>query len=450
MTELKYVTVTALTKYIKRKFNVDPHLQDIWVKGELSNVKIHSRGHVYFTLKDKGARIQAVMFASQIRHLKFRPEDGMKVLIRGEISVYEPSGTYQIYAKEMQPDGIGSLYLAYEELKRKLDGEGIFDSKHKKKIPAYPETVGVITSPTGAAIRDILSTIKRRYPICKVVLLPALVQGVEASNSIAKQIERANEIRGIDVLIVGRGGGSIEELWAFNEEIVARQMFKSRIPIISAVGHETDYTIADFVADLRAPTPTAAAELAVPNYKDLIDRITERKVRLHRNFKERIKLEKERLKRLQKSYAFKYPKQLYQQKEQQLDLTLERFHREANRYLKTKMDQLQMVDQRMIGLHPKDRINRLKEQRETLHRKLTREIELLLRQKQAAFQTELSKLNALSPLKVMERGYSLVYKENELMKSVQNVNLEDVIEVKMQDGKLQCEVIRIKEEPVSE
>lgn len=446
MTEVKYVTVTALTKYIKRKFDVDPHLQDIWIKGELSNVKIHSRGHMYFTLKDKGARIQAVMFASQNRHLKFRPEDGMKVLLRGEISVYEPSGSYQIYAKEMQPDGIGSLYLAYEELKRKLEGEGVFDPKHKKKIPAYPETVGVITSPTGAAIRDILSTIKRRYPICKVVLLPALVQGVEASKSIAKQIEKANEISEMDVLIVGRGGGSIEELWAFNEEIVARQIFKSQVPIISAVGHETDYTIADFVADLRAPTPTAAAELAVPHYKDLIDRVSERKVRLFRIFKERIKFEKERLKRLQKSYAFKYPKQLYQQKEQQLDMTLERFNREANRYLKNKSNQLQMLDQRILGLHPKDRVIRLKEQHEGIRRKLIREIELQLRQKQTAFQTELSKLNALSPLKVMERGYSLVYKENELMKSVQNVKKEDVIEVKMQDGKLQCEVVHIKEE----
>lgn len=223
VSEAAYVTVSALTKYIKRKFDVDPHLEDIWIKGELSNVKIHTRGHIYFTLKDEHARMQAVMFQRQSSRLAFKPEDGMKVIVRGGISVYEPSGSYQLYAKEMQPDGVGALYLAYEELKKKLAGEGLFDDRHKQAIPAFPATIGVVTSPTGAAVRDVITTLKRRYPLVKVIVLPALVQGENASRSIVKRIEEANAQKMCDVLIVGRGGGSIEELWAFNEEIVARR-----------------------------------------------------------------------------------------------------------------------------------------------------------------------------------------------------------------------------------
>lgn len=252
VSEAAYVTVSALTKYIKRKFDVDPHLEDIWIKGELSNVKIHTRGHIYFTLKDEHARMQAVMFQRQSSRLAFKPEDGMKVIVRGGISVYEPSGSYQLYAKEMQPDGVGALYLAYEELKKKLAGEGLFDDRHKQAIPAFPATIGVVTSPTGAAVRDVITTLKRRYPLVKVIVLPALVQGENASRSIVKRIEEANAQKMCDVLIVGRGGGSIEELWAFNEEIVARAIFASAIPVISAVGHETDFTISDFVADIEA------------------------------------------------------------------------------------------------------------------------------------------------------------------------------------------------------
>lgn len=225
MSEISFVTVTALTKYIKRKFDVDPHLEDIWIKGELSNVKIHSRGHIYFTLKDDNARIQSVMFARQNRNLAFTPENGMKVLVRGGISVYEPSGNYQLYAKEIQPDGIGALHLAYEELKKKLSQEGLFDEKHKKPIPAFPSVVGVVTSPTGAAVRDVITTIKRRYPLVKVIVFPTLVQGVNAGESIVSSIKEANRRELCDVLIVGRGGGSIEELWAFNEEAVARAIF---------------------------------------------------------------------------------------------------------------------------------------------------------------------------------------------------------------------------------
>lgn len=257
----KYLTVTAVTKYIKRKMDTDPHLKQILIKGEISNFKQHSRGHMYMTIKDSQTKIQAVMFAGNNRFLKFKPENGMNVLIKGEISVYEAYGQYQLYINQMEPDGIGSLYLAFEQLKEKLQKKGYFDPSIKKNIPLYPEHIGVITSPTGAAIRDIITTLRRRYPIVKITVIPVLVQGPNSPYSIKLAIEKANEIGGFDTLIVGRGGGSIEELWSFNEEIVAEAIYRSKIPIISAVGHETDVTISDFVADLRAPTPLVLQKL---------------------------------------------------------------------------------------------------------------------------------------------------------------------------------------------
>ncbi|QNF26134.1 exodeoxyribonuclease VII large subunit [Metabacillus elymi] len=450
MSEIKYVTVTALTKYIKRKFDVDPHLTDIWIKGEISNFNLHSRGHMYFTLKDEKARIQAVMFAGANKSLKFKPENGMKVLIRGEISVYEQSGGYQVYVKEMQPDGIGSLYLAYEELKKTLQKEGLFDPVHKKPIPKYPDQVGVITSPTGAAIRDILTTINRRYPLAKVILIPALVQGVQAGASVAKAIKQANQLNTLDVLIVGRGGGSIEELWAFNEEIVAREIFASQIPIISAVGHETDYTIADFVADLRAPTPTGAAELAVPHFSELMDRLLERKNRLKRTMREKITSNKDRLNHYQTSYAFKYPKQLYLQKEQQLDLIVERLNKEGQRAIIHKKDSFTHVKNRLANVHPKGQVKRSMEAYQLLFKKLNREMSSVLTYKHSQFNETIAKLNALSPLRVMDRGYSLVYHEKELVKSINQIEAGQMVKVQLKDGQLDCKVQGIEERSVHE
>jgi exodeoxyribonuclease VII large subunit len=444
MSEIKYVTVTALTKYIKRKFDVDLHLTDIWIKGEISNFNLHSRGHMYFTLKDEKARIQAVMFAGANKSLKFKPENGMKVLLRGEISVYEQSGGYQVYVKEMQPDGIGSLYLAYEELKNKLQKEGLFDQIYKQQIPKYPNYVGVITSPTGAAIRDILTTINRRYPLAKVILIPALVQGVHAGASVAQAIKNANKLGMLDVLIVGRGGGSIEELWAFNEEIVAREIFASLVPIISAVGHETDYTIADFVADLRAPTPTGAAELAVPHFSDLMDRLLERKNRLKRSILEKITSNKDRLNHFQTSYAFRYPKQLYLQKEQQLDLLVERLHKEGQRAITYKKDTFTHVKNRLGNVHPKDQIKRSKEVHDSLVKKLNREMSSVLTHKYSQFNESIAKLNALSPLKVMDRGYSLVYQEEKLIKSIDQIKEGHMLKVQLKDGQLDCKVQGIR------
>ena len=264
----KYITVSQLTRYIKYKIDNDVNLNEVFLKGEISNFKAHTRGHYYFTLKDDGSRINAIMFASSAKKLKFMPSDGMKVLVTGKISVFEANGGYQIYVNDMLEDGIGNLYIAYEQLKKKLEAEGLFDQTIKKKIPRIPKRIGVVTAPTGAAIKDIISTIKRRWPIAEVYLFPALVQGEDAKEDIVKQIHNSINYD-IDTLIVGRGGGSIEDLWAFNEEIVARAIYECPVPVISAVGHEIDFTIADFVADLRAPTPTGAAEMAVPDINDI-------------------------------------------------------------------------------------------------------------------------------------------------------------------------------------
>ena len=446
MQEQRYLSVNALTKYIKRKFDADPHLHDVHVRGEISNFKQHSSGHMYFTLKDEKARILAVMFASQSRFMKFSPENGMKVIVKGDITVYEPSGQYQIYIKEMQPDGIGELFLAYEQLKRRLEAEGLFASETKKAIPLYPRSVGVITSPTGAAIRDVITTIKRRYPIANILVFPALVQGDQAAPSIVKAIEQANNMREIDVLIVGRGGGSIEELWAFNEELTARAIFASKIPIISAVGHETDFTIADFVADLRAPTPTGAAELAVPHLEELMDRILQRQTRLLRAMNGKFKFEKERLNRVQKSYAFRYPHRLYEQKLEQLDKLTEMLVRGTSRLSILKKGQYEILHKRLKRNHPNEALREAKTSFDRIQKAMNRSMLQILSKKQTNFDRILSTLQALSPLKIMERGYSLAYsEENILVKSVEQVKVNERVQIQLTDGSLFCNVENIKE-----
>ena len=298
----KYLSVTALTRYLKHKFDNDEHLREVYLKGEISNFKSHNTGHFYFSIKDEGSKINAIMFGANAKKIAFTPTDGMKILVRGRVSVYEATGNYQIYVDEMLEDGIGNLYIAFEQLKEKLSKEGLFDSKYKKQIPKFPERVGVVTAKTGAAIKDILSTIKRRYPICEVILFPSLVQGENAAPDIVKNIELAKNYN-LDVLIVGRGGGSIEDLWPFNEEIVARAIFNCPIPVISAVGHEIDYTIADFVSDLRAPTPTGAAEMAVPNLIELQKYIKQLNIRLNESILKIVNYQKLYLDSLKNSFV---------------------------------------------------------------------------------------------------------------------------------------------------
>jgi exodeoxyribonuclease VII large subunit len=452
MSKPRYLTVTALTKYIKKKFEVDPHMKDVLLKGEISNFKQHSRGHMYFTIKDENARIQAVMFSMSNRTIKFKPENGMKVLLRGEISVYEPNGNYQLYVTEMEPDGIGSLFLAYEELKKRLETEGLFLPIHKKPIPKFPKRIGVITSPTGAAVRDVLITIKRRFPIGRVIVIPTLVQGDYAASSIVKSIKKANEIPDLDVLIVGRGGGSIEELWAFNEEEVARAIFLSNVPIISAVGHETDFTIADFVADLRAPTPTAAAELAVPHIDQLVERINQRRTRLIRATKEKLVTEKNKLSHLQRSYAFRYPKQLYQQKEQQLDRVFDRLQREAKRVIEKKHHQLESLNTTLSHFHPASQVQIQTERYMRASKQIQKVMSIIVGKKEQKFSSILSKLEALSPLKIMDRGYSIVYNQEDdtIIKSIDHVKSGEAIKVQLKDGILECNVEGIRRNNESE
>lgn len=444
--ENRWMSVTALTRYVKRLFEKDRKLRNVWVRGELSNFKHHSRGHMYFTLKDPNTRIQSVMFAGQNRFLKFRPEDGMKVLVRGDVSVYEPYGQYQLYVKEMQADGVGNLFLAYEELKNKLEKEGLFSSEHKKPLPAFPAEIGVVTSPTGAAVRDIYTTIKRRFPAARITLFPVLVQGPSAAGAIADAIDRADKSGFLDVMIIGRGGGSIEELWAFNEEVVARSIFASSVPIISAIGHETDYTIADFISDVRAPTPTGAAELAVPHVDELSEWIMDRHSRMKRAMTERLQAEKKRLDRMNESYAFRYPTQLVRQKEQELDKLLERHIRSHKRLLHMKKENWRQTVRTLRRYHPEAAMQSAEEKRRYLTKSLYREMKKIHKEKVLAFQQSVSKLNVLSPLNVMERGFSLTYGEDgHLIKSVRQVQPSDFVKVRLKDGQLDCHVWGLEE-----
>lgn len=407
----KYLSVTALTKYLKYKFDVDEHLKTVYLKGEISNFKSHTTGHLYFSIKDENSKINAIMFSANAKKIVFTPIDGMKVLVRGRITVYEATGNYQIYIDEMLEDGVGNLYIAFEQLKEKLSKEGLFDSRFKKKIPKIPSRVGVVTAQTGAAIKDILSTIKRRYPICEVILFPSLVQGEAAAGDIVKNIKMA-ENYDLDVLIVGRGGGSIEDLWPFNEEIVARAIFESSIPIISAVGHEIDYTIADFVADLRAPTPTGAAELAVPNLVDLKKHIGQLKIRLNENVLKVINYQKLYLDSLKNSFVIKNPLIMYDNKKQKLDSIIEKL----NNILRIKMDK---------------NIDKLKFLKNSY---ILKNSDLLYKSKRDDLNNIIEKLELINPLKVLKRGYSVVYKDDFIINSVDNLNKSDKLKIKLSDG----------------
>lgn len=440
MTSNSYLSVKALTKYIKRKFDADPHLRDVYVTGELSNVKIHSSGHIYFTLKDDSSRITATMFRTQASKLSFKPEEGMKVFIRGDVNVYEASGAYQLYAQTMEPDGIGGLFVAFNQLKERLQKEGLFNSNFKQPIPQFPKTIGVITATTGAAIRDICTTINRRYPQAEILIYPTLVQGAGAAPNITENIYLANRHGFCDVLIVGRGGGSIEDLWAFNEEIVARAIFESRIPIISAVGHETDTTIADFVADLRAPTPTAAAELAVPNQQQLYQQILHHQSTLHQMMTAKLNFERNRLTKLQNSYPLATPERLYRpfiERLVQVDLSLQNA---TKLYMMNEKSKLQSIDSRMKLYSPVHQLTAAKQHLAHRTQTLTNRMQQQLAQNKVAFTNQLRMLEALNPLALMSKGFSVAYKEQNVVKSVHELDKGDVIQVTFQDGYAEAKI----------
>lgn len=440
-----YLTVTALTKYIKRKIDIDPHLKNVWLQGEISNFNHHSRGHMYLTIKDNQSRVQAVMFAGNNRRLKFIPENGMQVLVKGEISVFEPYGQYQLYIQQMEPDGIGSLYLAYEQLKEKLEKRGFFDETHKQKLPAFPKHIGIITSPTGAAVRDILTTIKRRYPIVQTTVIPALVQGGLAATSIAEAIDYANQSEDFDLLIVGRGGGSIEDLWGFNEEIVAEAIYRSITPIISAVGHETDHTISDFVADLRAPTPTGAAEIAVPSQIELIEKIAQQKHSLTRAMNEKIVSHQQHLSRINQSYAFRYPENLIKQKEQELDKLSERLNRALTQLTMRQQEKYAHMNARLLNQHPKRQFEQSKTDLSQLMRRQSQSMTQLFDQKANQLSTVLEKLSLLNPLEIMKRGFAIPYTaEGNIIRSTDEVQRQNKISVTLNDGVIDCEVTHVR------
>ena len=407
----EYLTVSQLTKYIKYKLDNDVNLREVYLKGEISNFKAHTRGHFYFTIKDEGSRINAVMFASSASKVKFTPEDGMKILVTGRISVYEATGGYQIYVNEMVEDGVGNLYVAFEQLKKKLASEGLFDEARKKRIPKIPERVGVITASTGAAIRDIISTINRRFPLTEVILLPSLVQGEGAKEDIVRQIKRAEDYN-LDVLIVGRGGGSIEDLWAFNEEIVARAIFECPIPIISAVGHEIDFTIADFVADLRAPTPTGAAEIAVPNKTDVINYINQLNLRSRKAVGTILELKKKRLDNIKGHYILNNPLDLYSAKIQKLDYLTESLVKNYKVIIDKEKIKLNNIKTRPLFSNPLVILDKTKQKYALL----------------------LSKLDALSPLKTLERGYGIIKIGDKAVTSIKDLKKDDLIDIELKDG----------------
>jgi exodeoxyribonuclease VII large subunit len=442
MDPARAISIRDINRLIKMKLEGDSGLQDIWLRGEISNYTFHSSGHMYFTLKDEGARLKCIMFASYNARLPFSPKDGMKVLARGGISVYERDGIYQFYATAMQPDGIGSLYLAFEQLKRKLESEGLFKEESKRQLPRYPRTVGVITSPTGAAVRDILITLERRNPTVNVLLFPVSVQGVNAAPSIVKAIQAMNGIAEMDVLIVGRGGGSLEELWAFNEEAVARAIRASVIPIISAVGHETDFTISDFAADLRAPTPTAAAELAVRHTGELKQGLGHLEQRMAKSLSMLLGKAKERWQHAARSPYFTQPRRSLLVQAERLDRLRDTLqYRMVSRKAIAK-EKLAQIAGRLKAVNPTQQAAFARKRIVSATRGLELAMNGILRQRQSEFGSIVRQLDALSPLKVMARGYSLVYDEQEktLIRTINEVQPGDLIHVRLADGKLDCQI----------
>ena len=394
--ERQAISVTQMNLYIKELMNRDDVLTDVLVKGELSNFKAHSSGHMYMSLKDEGGVMRAVMFRGSAAKLKFQPQNGMKVIAHGRITVYERDGQYQLYIDDMQQEGIGDLYVAFEELKAKLSKEGLFDPMHKKPLPKYPRKVGVVTAPTGAAIRDIINVLSRRFSYADILLYPVLVQGENSAQSIVEASRYFNRIKGVDVLIVGRGGGSIEDLWSFNEEIVAREIFQSEIPIVSAVGHEIDFTIADFVADLRAPTPSAAAELVVPSQVELKEKFNN---------------------------------------------VYSRLYSQANRVLERARMQVNHQTEHPVLRNPMMKLNEYKIYLDRLYQEFQDGCCGILEKKQQQLKLAAAKLDGLSPLGVLSRGFSVAQNEQGgVVQSVKQVQAGQHLNIMVQDGTIQAMV----------
>lgn len=442
MEQTKYLTVGALTKYLHRKFSADPYLERVYLTGEISNFRLRPR-HQYFCLKDEQAKIDVVMYQTSFKKLQFEPQEGMKVFVTGRVDLYEPSGVYQIIIDQMQPDGVGALYQAYEQLKEKLAKEGLF-SAPKKPLIKYPKKIAVITSPSGAVIRDIITTLKRRYPIAQIVLFPAVVQGTQAADSLVGRLKEVNLDGSFDTIIIGRGGGSIEDLWPFNEEKVARAIFASQIPVISSVGHETDTTIADLVADVRAATPTAAAELAAPVLEEEVLKLINFRQRLFYALQSKLQLQTKQLEKIKSSYVFRQPYRLYEGYLQKLDLLDTRKNQAFKTYLQEKQTQMTAMTNRLLLKNPSNLVqqNQFKVKQLTNHLEETTKLTI---QKDTQTLIKLTRaLDALSPLKVMGRGFSYVTAEKQVIKSVSQLSSNQEITLHLNDGSAQAKITKIQ------
>lgn len=411
------LTVTDINNYIKNIVDGDFFLSNVTLKGEISNLKFHTRGHLYFSLKDENSKINAVMFNYKNLGLNFIPKDGMNVIVKGKVSVFTTVGSYQITVSNMKEDGIGNLYILFEELKRRLEREGLFSPEHKKKLPRIPKKVGVITASTGAAVKDIISTINRRFPLTEIILFPTLVQGVGAKENIVKMINEANE-SDVDVIILGRGGGSIEDLWAFNEEIVARAIYNSNKPIVSAVGHEIDFTISDFVSDMRAPTPTGAAELVVPSKVEIQSYLNDYKGRIISVINKKIKSYTDTFSKLKSTYILKNPISMYEIDEQKLDNMLEKLGSIMTYKLEREKSKLNNLS-KMISPNILNRLDKEKIKLENIE----------------------TKLNLLNPENILKKGYSLTLVEGKIVKSIKSVKKGSIIDTKFSDGIIKSEVL---------
>lgn len=434
---MEYLTVSALNKYIRYKINNDTNLKQVYIKGEISNLKIHQKGNVFFTLKDEYSNIQALILDK--RNYNDILKDGVKVLIKGSVDLYVPNGSYKIIVEEISLDGIGELYLKYEALKAKLKNEGLFDLP-KKQIPRFPKRIGVITSKTGAVIEDIKETVKLRYPLAKIVLYPTNVQGADAKLEIVKRLNEADNDN-LDCLIIGRGGGSIEDLWSFNEEIVVRTISKIKIPVISAIGHETDTTLSDYVSDLRASTPTGAAMSATIDKRDILDNILYLEKRLNKAILNNINNKYKMIENLTKIVLTNKPTEKLSNYYRRLEMINNNLIINIKNNLNVKLLKLEGIYKRLNAINMLEKISDYNLKIDELNNRLNRNIEVVLTNKTNRFTLNVSRLQAINPLSLLEKGYSVVYKDNNLVKSINDVSKNDVIEITLNDGKIKAEVI---------
>ncbi|WP_314479873.1 exodeoxyribonuclease VII large subunit [Streptococcus cristatus] len=443
-----YLSVSTLTRYLKMKFDRDPYLERVYLTGQVSNFRKRPN-HQYFSLKDEKAVIQATIWSGVYNKLGFELEEGMKINVIGRVQLYEPSGSYSIVIEKAEPDGIGALAVQFEQLKKKLGEEGLFQDKFKQALPQFPKKIGVVTSPSGAVIRDIITTVSRRFPGVDILLYPTKVQGEGAAAEVAANIRRANEREDLDVLIIGRGGGSIEDLWAFNEEIVVRAIFASQIPIISSVGHETDTTLADFVADRRAATPTAAAELATPVTKlDLLGHLSQQQNRLSNAASNRLSYQRERLHKLASSVIFRQPERLYDGYLQKLDQLNLRLKQKIREYYSEEVQQVKILQHRLESLLPLRQVQRYQEQVRQQERLLRSNMAVIYDHKVAEAKRLSDALLMLDTSRIVARGYAIIQKNETVIESSQDIKEKDQLTILMRDGQVQVEVKDVKRQEI--